>query len=268
MLPMIDEASFQGLEWTPARLDAHGIKLVAVKATEGLDYANPFRADQVAAARHAGCTVMHYHVGHPELNAPEPEVSFFLARAAAMPGDLIALDCEPQFFTLPGGQPRAQWVGGWTADAHEATSATPVTYCADDQITDGSMEAVRGKLPLWLAWPGADPARPPAPARPWLVSFLQYGQRDGTDLDSAYFGTLADLGKLAIPGHRRPPHHAYVIVAEWTAVNPPWNSTLSGIADRERITLAALLALNPQITAPATIHPGQRVRVPDSGPPA
>lgn len=53
----------------------------------------------------------------------------------------------------------------------------------------------------------------------------------------------------------------YVTVARFTSKNPPWNSTLSGIAAHEHTTVAALLRLNPSIKDPDLIHPGQRIRV-------
>ncbi len=53
----------------------------------------------------------------------------------------------------------------------------------------------------------------------------------------------------------------YVTVVAYKSPNPPWNSTLSGIASHEHTTVAHLLALNPSITNPSVIHVGQRIRV-------
>lgn len=50
-----------------------------------------------------------------------------------------------------------------------------------------------------------------------------------------------------------------VTVAPWSATNTPWNSTLSGIAAHYGISLATIEKLNPQITNPNLIYPGQKV---------
>src|SRR3954447_17080350 len=61
-LLMVDVSSNQG------RVDVHamyaaGYRAIAVKATEGASYVNPFYAETVAAAHSLGMTVVHYHFG-------------------------------------------------------------------------------------------------------------------------------------------------------------------------------------------------------------
>lgn len=200
MLNMLDEASYQGQQWTAAALRGAAVQVVAVKASEGLTYLNPDHSWQVGQARAAGCTVMHYHLIHPELgDAFDAEAQFFTAAAAAAPGDLLAYDCEPEF--IDGHIAAAacsSWVHGLSMSLR-ATGASPVCYATGVLISGGYLESVRDIDPLWYAYPGANPASPPTPPEPWLVSFLQYGQRSGTDVDSAYFGDAAQLAKLAIP---------------------------------------------------------------------
>lgn len=53
----------------------------------------------------------------------------------------------------------------------------------------------------------------------------------------------------------------YVTVTKFTSSNPPWNSTLSGIAGHYGTTVANLLKLNPSITNANLIYPNQQVRV-------
>lgn len=58
----------------------------------------------------------------------------------------------------------------------------------------------------------------------------------------------------------------YVTVGHWTNVNPSWNSYLSGIAAHEGESLSYLESLNPQISNPNLIYPGQQIEVhPGSG---
>lgn len=71
-------------------------------------------------------------------------------------------------------------------------------------------------------------------------------------------------GCMPIPGGGilpTPSNSQFVSVAKWTPQNAPWNSTLSGIANREHITLNRVEQLNPSITNPNLIHVGQQIRV-------
>jgi hypothetical protein len=54
------------------------------------------------------------------------------------------------------------------------------------------------------------------------------------------------------------PKRRYVIVVKYTSVNPPWNSTLSGIAGRAHRTVAQLATWN-HITNPNLIYVGQKI---------
>jgi LysM repeat protein len=53
----------------------------------------------------------------------------------------------------------------------------------------------------------------------------------------------------------------YVTVSKYTSKNPPWNSTLSGIARHYGTSIANLLALNPSIKNANLIYPNQQIRV-------
>src|SRR5690242_1918107 len=83
-----DWASYQ----SPAP-DVTGLSFVFVKATEGLTYANPRWAQQVAYARLHKLTVGHYHYPHMG-NSATAEADFFLRTARPQPGDYVALDWE------------------------------------------------------------------------------------------------------------------------------------------------------------------------------
>lgn len=52
----------------------------------------------------------------------------------------------------------------------------------------------------------------------------------------------------------------YVTVVKFTTNNPPWNSTLSGIAARKGTTVSKLMKINPSIKNRDLIYPGQRIR--------
>lgn len=57
------------------------------------------------------------------------------------------------------------------------------------------------------------------------------------------------------------PSYTEVTVAKWTATNPPWNSTLSGIAAHYHTTTAALTSLN-HLSNPNNLTVGQKIKVP------
>lgn len=59
----------------------------------------------------------------------------------------------------------------------------------------------------------------------------------------------------------KPPAPVYIPTAKFTTRNPPWNSTLSGIAGRYKTSVSALMKLNPSIKNKDVIpYPG-RIRV-------
>ena len=203
-LKMIDESAYQTSYWTAAALRVNQIQVVAVKATEGVGWFSSYYTWQVQQARLAGCAVMHYHLAHPETNSAAQEVAFFASKAKPQPGDLIVLDVEPQIFSLIPASAGSTWAGQFSADIKAKYGVLPVIYSAGSTIGDGGLESVRGKNPLWYAYPGANPSSPPAPPKPWLISFLQYTTNPnwssgGTDVDVAYFSDKAQLGDLAIP---------------------------------------------------------------------
>lgn len=63
------------------------------------------------------------------------------------------------------------------------------------------------------------------------------------------------------PTTNTPPASHWVTVQKYTSSNPPWNSTLSGIAAHENTTVSNLLKLNPGIKNPNLIYPNQQIRV-------
>lgn len=58
------------------------------------------------------------------------------------------------------------------------------------------------------------------------------------------------------------PARTVTVVAWKPPPNTPWDSTLSGIAAHEGVSLSALEAANPQITNPNLIYPGQQIKIP------
>jgi hypothetical protein len=107
----------------------------------------------------------------------------------------------------------------------------------------------------------------------------QFSDQMGTQLQQflqQLTGALSNLPPPAVPGSpapaptptfnggtpiTNPAAHTRVNVVPFTRANPPWASTLSGIAAHEHTTVGALLRLNPGISNPNIIHPGQQITV-------
>ena len=201
-LRMIDESSWQARTWTAARLKAAGVQVVAVKATEGTDYASGYDGWQTDQARSAGCVVMHYHLARYGSSQAEADSFARHLDGEGKLGDLVMLDNEANFIEALNPTAAAAWVSAFIKEIKRLTGAPAVIqYTSRDPITRGYFTGIRE--PLFLADPGASPKAPPI-IPGWPVSFLQYTTRtDGgtvTDVDCAYFGTVGQLRKLAIPG--------------------------------------------------------------------
>lgn len=76
---------------------AAGHLAIAIKASEGVSYINPYHRGQALAAGGKHVAVIHYHFGRPDQgNAPDAEAAHFLdaAKQLAGPYDYLVLDLE------------------------------------------------------------------------------------------------------------------------------------------------------------------------------
>jgi hypothetical protein len=171
----IDVASYQSSDYATKGLD-----FVVVKATEGSGYVNPKHAGQVATARAHGLVVGHYHFARP--GSVNGQADYFLAHAAAKPGDFLALDWED---TGVSNKDKDAWLKHVKAKAagHQVVLYTNLdfwhrdttSYCADG---------------LWIADPSA-PKGEPRVEHPWL--FHQYSSAGGLDRNVGNFASRAAL---------------------------------------------------------------------------
>ncbi|MEI7032208.1 GH25 family lysozyme [Streptomyces pratensis] len=86
MLHGVDVSAYQ------PSYDTDGLDFVLIKATEGRTYVNPRLDAQVKRARDAECVVGFYHFLWPGDVADQ--VAYFLEKAPAKAGDLLAVDWE------------------------------------------------------------------------------------------------------------------------------------------------------------------------------
>jgi GH25 family lysozyme M1 (1,4-beta-N-acetylmuramidase) len=144
----VDLSSNNGPQALDAKAYAEaGHVLVAVKATEGLDYVNPDWAAQVHAAHEAGVSVLHYHFAQP--GDPGPQASFFLdhlARSGEFHSyDSIALDVE-RGQRVPDP---AVFVGGFDSQCASLGHGPLVVYTELSYHKEHGLAPAGGRL--WIA---------------------------------------------------------------------------------------------------------------------
>jgi len=201
------------IDW--ALLAAQGIRFVAIKASEGTYYLNPYYASDARAAEAAGLRVMPYAFANPGSSATA--TATFAADAARTPRGaarlplVIDLENDPYKTATDcyglGIPTMIAWIAGFTARARALTREWPIIYTTRDwwQECTGST----GRFPhdpLWLAAFGGTAPTVPAPWPNW--TFWQYnnaGLLPGighTDLD--YYQPTDGLPALRAPAKPRP----------------------------------------------------------------
>lgn len=200
----IDVASYQGTVYGTANLG-----FVLVKATEGAGYVNAKHAAQIATGRAANLGVGHYHFARP--GSMSAQADYFLAHAAARPGDILAFDWEDAGVSSADKD-------AWIKDIQAKTPHNRVIlYCNLDFWKGRDHSGFAGDG-LWIADPGA-PAGHPRVSQRW--TFHQYGSADGVDHDVANFADRAALHAWALKGatpHPPPPAHEPFPGAAWFTV--------------------------------------------------
>lgn len=191
----IDVSAWQG-EFPWAQYKGK-IAFAGVKISEGLGFADPEAADNIAGARSIGAVPIGYHLLHAGLSgSDQAEVFLKYAHAAGLgvTGDLFAADCEDAGLD---GESYAQM--NLTASTFAGEIRRHPRYAQYNPVvyTEQSMAphlTSMGNCPLWIA----DLTVPLiSGVGPWsLVSFWQTSQR-GVDCDT-FNGDLTALGKLGI----------------------------------------------------------------------
>ena len=227
-VPGIDVAAFQHpngavINW--ADVAAAGYKFVAVKATEGDYYVNPWAASDMSVARYVGMYVTPYHFAIPNVSSGAEQAQFAVEYSGYATGSQmlpLMLDIEYDPYVSTDGtnmcyglspSQMTSWVSGFVTTARNLTGQYPVIYTTAnwwDTCTGGS--TAFGADPMWIAAYGF--TSPPMPAGWTAYTFWQYTSSGtvpgvqpggGTDLDSfnpAVVG-LIDPGSQASSGWSR-----------------------------------------------------------------
>ena len=215
----IDISAYQNangpIDWR--ELARHGIKFVAIKASEGTYYANQYYRPDARAASRAGLAVLAYAFANPD-RAGGAATARFAVRTAhyrrgrgALP---LVVDLENDPYSTSDCYWRGRgrmiaWIAGFANRARALTGAWPIIYTTPSwwQECTGSTGRFRHD-PLWLA--DYDGGRPAAPS-PWSRwSFWQYSEEGylpgigWTDLD--VFQSASGLPSLHPTSEPKPRH--------------------------------------------------------------
>ena len=198
-------------------LASHGIRFVAIKASEDTYYTNPYYLSDARAASRAGLAVLAYAFANPD-RAGGAATASFAVRAAhyrrghgALP---LVVDLENDPYSTNDcywfGQGRMiAWIAGFTSRARALTGSWPIIYTTDSwwqECTGSTGRFTRDSL--WLAdYDGGQPAAP----SPWTRwSFWQYSENGylpgigWTDLD--VFQSASGFASLRPASEPKPSH--------------------------------------------------------------
>jgi GH25 family lysozyme M1 (1,4-beta-N-acetylmuramidase) len=215
----IDISAYQNangpINW--GELAGHGIRFVAIKASEDTYYTNPYYLPDARAASRAGLAVLAYAFANPD-RAGGAATAAFAVRAAhyrrgrgALP---LVVDLENDPYSTNDCYWFAQgrmiaWIAGFTSRARALTGSWPIIYTTAawwQECTGSTGRFTRDSL--WLAnYDGGQPAAP----TPWTRwSFWQYSENGyvpgigWTDLD--VFQSAGGFASLRPASEPKPSH--------------------------------------------------------------
>ena len=207
----VDISSWQG-ECDYAAMAGSGLAFAIAKATEAVDYTNPYFAGSWAAIRAHGMQRGAYHFARPDDYGPEDEAAYFASAIGACGGlevgDLVALDLEA------GSGNLADWALRWLRAVEARYGFPPLLYSNPSFIqSHGLTVPDLARYPLWLAAWGAAP--PPVPP-PWTQTVVwQWTDRGhvpgitGPVDRNAYLDGARPLTAYGKPQPSLPPANAY-----------------------------------------------------------
>jgi GH25 family lysozyme M1 (1,4-beta-N-acetylmuramidase) len=172
----IDVASYQhangaAIGWSSVA--AAGYKFVAIKATEGNYYANPYDAADLTGAERAKLSVIAYHFAIPNVSGGAAQADYVIAHGADQSGKVapIGLDIEYDPYSATDGTNECyglsrgamtSWAAAFSSEVRRKTGRLPILYTTADWWNTCADSAALGEDPLWVAaYTGG--ASPPLP---------------------------------------------------------------------------------------------------------
>jgi GH25 family lysozyme M1 (1,4-beta-N-acetylmuramidase) len=218
-------------------LARHGIRFVAVKATEATYYRNPYYGADARAAAAAGLAVLPYVFANPASVGGAPTARYAIRVTGSLrgPGRLplvVDLENDPykagaDCYGAHGSAAMIGWIAGFIGQARALTGKWPVIYTTASWWRECTGATSRfSRDPLWLAAFGG--TRPTVPSTWQHWTFWQYnnaGRLPGistADLD--YYQPTGDLPALRpLPwpmSGARPASRARMLAARRSATRP------------------------------------------------
>lgn len=234
-----------------------GIELVYIKATEGIDFVDPFFHRNYANASNAGLPVGFYHyLTARSASAARQEAYHFVAVTEGLSGaGKMVMDIEDL-----GGLTREEInviARSFLQGVEEFSNKSAAIY-ADAYNASSVLEADLAQYPLWVAQYGVDEPDMNNPWETWVG--WQYtdrgrvaGIQGNVDRDIFREGILDGNGEKVQRSAERP---AYGVTNIIYTVKP--GDTLSGIARLYHVTVAQIVEAN-SIANPNLIYPGQQL---------
>ena len=179
----VDVSSFQhpsnaAINW--ASVAGAGYQFVAIKATEGNYYVNPYYASDAAAAAAAGMYVAAYHFANPPDSTGAAQADYAVQNAGnyKVGGQYLplALDLEYDPYSTDWcyGLSPAQmvsWISGFVTEATTLTGAAPIIYTPRNwwELCTGSSTAFGSEV-LWVpAYSAGTPGALPDSWNTWTM---------------------------------------------------------------------------------------------------
>ena len=194
MLKGIDISSNQG----DISISPLGVDFVICKATEGLNYVNPWCDPKIQETMNLGLNFGFYHFGRE--NDPVAEANYFMENCEGYFGyGVPVLDWER-------GQ-SVEWVNTFVRQVHDVKGVWPLVYANPWRFNQGGVEPNCGRwvasYPSHLVHPDLNAEPGEVPATDGLVCMWQYASDGrlpdyGGDLDlNHFFGDATAWAKYA-----------------------------------------------------------------------
>ncbi len=159
----MDVSGYQGnVDWSAAH--ANGARFAYVKATEGIDYINPYFAQQYDGSYQAGMIRGAYHFAHPDstTGTAQAQAQYFFKNGGAWSADgktlpgALDLEYDPYGSDACYGLSQADmaaWISSFSNKYYELSGRYPVIYTSTGWWTQcvGRSGNFSATSPLWIA---------------------------------------------------------------------------------------------------------------------
>lgn len=257
--------------WQSVGAGDNGADFVICKATEGTGYVDPKCDAHYQRAKSQGKCLGVYHFAQPSASNARTQAEFFVNNCRGYIKEaILVLDWEVDTWNVA-------WAKEWLDRVKELTGVKPLIYMSASVITSNDWSSVAGAdYGLWVAgYPNKynvpNPPKPTAGDMPYNIgawscwAIWQYSSSAGTldrdvaNMDRSAWAKYAGASSSSKPTPTPTPQPTPEPKKEYYTVQS--GDTLWGISQKYGISLNQIISLNPQITNPDLIYPGQKVRV-------